>query len=121
MRDIDTIREEINMLIEEGLNLYKLHGTKPRVAKKIDKLNDKVKEAIDNIKEDADILYNINTTWNSIGNPINYNSKKIDEHLNRLEKAYVNIAKSVPALAKIIKQYQAEVNKLQDLIENDDN
>lgn len=116
--DKESIGKVIDSLVEEGLSLYKLHGTKPGVAKRIEKMNTAVKDAIDDIAEDADVLQDIHKKWNSVGNPINYDTAKIDEYLDKLEVAYTNIAKSVPALANTIKAYQAEVNKLEDMLED---
>ena len=119
--DKEDIKKAFDLLqvevAEEGLNLYKLHGKKPGIAKKIEKMNEDIGQAIDDINEDADVLANIRSNWNKVGAPLTYDSDKIDEYINRLEEAYSRIAKSVPASARAIKKYQEEVNKRQDIIE----
>ena len=122
--NIDSIKEAFKPIegesVEEGLNLYKLHGTKPGVAKRIEKMNVEIGKAIDDINDDADTLANIRANWNKVGAPLNYDTDKIDEYINSLEDAYTRIAKSVPTLARAIKKYQEEVNKRQDIIEKVD-
>jgi DNA-binding ferritin-like protein len=120
MDKIDVVKQVIDEFVQEGLNLYKLHGTKPGIAKKIEKMNGEIGEKIDSINEDADTLANIKANWNSVGSPLKYNSTKVDEYIGKLETAYTNIAKSIPELARLIKKYQAEVNKREDMIEKEE-
>jgi hypothetical protein len=104
--------------VEEGINLYKLYSQKPKEAQYIEELSRNVDDAIEDIKEDADFLFNANNKWNASGKPLSYDTTKIDEYVDTLEKAYMNLAKSMPKLAKAIKEYQKAVNQLEDMLED---